>query len=167
MRPTLLRPAVAADEPLLWDMLFEASHAGEQGLTVADLPTISALSRYVENWGATGDLGVIGGPAAAPEGAAWLRLFTGTDAGYGYLDDTIPELAIAVAATARGTGLGTAMLERLIDDATGQYAAISLSVREENPARRLYQRLGFVDVDGSRIVNRAGTTSLTMVLRLG
>ncbi|TQM32799.1 ribosomal protein S18 acetylase RimI-like enzyme [Nocardia bhagyanarayanae] len=161
-----LRPAVTADEPFLWEMLYEASHAADQGLTVADLETIPALSRYVDGWGAGSDLGVIGGPAESPCGAAWLRLLTGADAGYGYVDDTTPELAIAVAAPARGTGLGTAMLERLVADAAGRYAAVSLSVREENPARRLYQRLGFVDVDGSRIVNRAGTTSITMVLPL-
>ncbi|MCP2292579.1 GNAT family N-acetyltransferase [Nocardia amikacinitolerans] len=161
-----LRPAVTADEPFLWAMLYEASHAADQGLTVADLATIPALARYVAKWGLDGDLGVIGGPAESPSGAAWLRLLTGADAGYGYVDDTTPELAIAVAPRARGTGLGTAMLERLVADAAGRYPAVSLSVREENPARRLYQRMGFADVDGSRIVNRAGTTSVTMVLRL-
>ncbi|MEU2253692.1 GNAT family N-acetyltransferase [Nocardia xishanensis] len=165
MISALLRPAVPADEPFLWEMLYEASHAAEQGLTVADLETIPALSRYVDGWGAEGDLGVVGGPAESPCGAAWVRLFTGANAAYGYVDDATPELAIAVAPSARGTGLGTAMLERLVADAAGRYPAMSLSVREENPARRLYQRLGFADVPGSRIVNRAGTTSVTMVLR--
>ncbi|WP_067834330.1 GNAT family N-acetyltransferase [Nocardia lijiangensis] len=166
MTSALLRPAVAADEPFLWEMLYEASHAADQGLTVVDLETIPALSRYVEGWGVESDLGVIGGPAESPCGAAWLRLLTGADAAYGYVDDATPELAIAVAPRARGTGLGTAMLERLVADAAGRYPAMSLSVREDNPARRLYQHVGFVDVPRSQIVNRAGTTSITMVLRL-
>ncbi|WP_431965843.1 N-acetyltransferase family protein [Nocardia sp. bgisy134] len=166
MTTALLRPALTADEPFLWEMLYEASHAADQGLAVADLRTIPALSRYVDGWGAEGDLGVVGGPAESPCGAAWVRLLTGADAAYGYVDDATPELAIAVAPRARGTGLGTAMLERLIADAAGPFPAMSLSVREDNPARRLYQRLGFVEVPLSQIVNRAGTTSITMVLPL-
>jgi hypothetical protein len=39
------------------------------------------------------------------------------------------------------------MLARLLDDDAGRFAAISLSVRSDNPARRLYARLGFRLVD--------------------
>ncbi len=147
-------------------MLYEASHAAEQGMTSPDaLRTVPDLSRYVDGWGARDDLGVVGGTATLPHGAAWIRLFTSENPGYGYVDDTTPELAIAVAPAARGTGLGTALLARLIADTEARYPAISLSVRAENPARRLYTRLGFTEVAGSEITNRAGTTSMTMVLR--
>ncbi len=146
-------------------MLYEASHAAEQGLTSPDaLRAIPDLSRYVDGWGDRDDLGVVGGTATEPEGAAWIRLFTSENPGYGYVEDTIPELAIAVAPAARGTGLGTALLTRLIAEARSRYPAISLSVRAENPARRLYTRIGFIDVADSEIINRAGTTSVTMLL---
>lgn len=162
----LLRPATRDDEAFLWAMLYEASHAAEQGLTAPDaLRNLPDLSRYVEGWGAQNDLGVVGGTATQPQGAAWIRLFTSENPGYGYLDDSTPELAIAVAPSARGTGLGTALLTRLLTDTRPRYPAISLSVRAENPARRLYTRLGFTEVAGSEITNRAGTTSVTMVLR--
>ncbi|MFF0455641.1 hypothetical protein [Nocardia africana] len=57
------------------------------------------------------------------------------------------------------------MLRRLPADARQHYDAVSLSVRQTNPALRLYERLGFVIVPGSQLVNRAGTTSVTMVHR--
>lgn len=146
-------------------MLYEASHAAEDLTSPDALRTLPELSRYVDGWGGPDDLGVIGGTAAHPRGAAWIRRFTSENPGYGYVDDTTPELAIAVAPAARGTGLGTALLTRLITDSQPRYPAISLSVRAENPARRLYTRLGFTEVAGSEITNRAGTTSVTMVLR--
>ncbi|MEV0296818.1 GNAT family N-acetyltransferase [Nocardia sp. NPDC050710] len=162
-----VRLAVAADEPFLWAMLFEASHAAETGMTSPDeLRVMPELTRYVEKWGLPTDLGVIGELDGEPLGAAWVRLLTGDDAGYGYLDHETPELAIGVAPQARGSGVGTAMLARLLTETETQWAAISLSVRDTNPAKRLYERLGFVDVSGRRIVNRVGTTSSTMVRRL-
>ncbi|QIS19434.1 GNAT family N-acetyltransferase [Nocardia terpenica] len=166
MEHITLRPAVPADEPFLWTMLFEASHFGESGATSPDeLRSVPGLAHYVENWGTTGDLGVIGSIDNKPLGAAWVRLLTGANAGYGYINDTTPELAIATAPEARGTGLGTTMLTRLIDNAHPIHPGITLSVRDSNPARRLYERLGFVEVPGSATINRVGTTSRTMVLR--
>ncbi|WP_024806209.1 GNAT family N-acetyltransferase [Nocardia sp. BMG51109] len=167
MESTYLRRAVAADEPFLWAMLFEAAHAGEQGMAVDDLRAVPDLARYVENWGTAGDLGIIGGTEPdAPAGAAWIRRFTADNAAYGYIDDHTPELAIGVTPQARGTGLGTALLTRLLDDAAPHHDAICLSVRETNPARRLYERLGFQPVPGSEKTNRAGTTSVTMIRKL-
>jgi hypothetical protein len=53
--PVELRAATAADEPFLWAMLFEASHAGEDGLTGPDaLWAMPALARYVAGWGRPG-----------------------------------------------------------------------------------------------------------------
>ena len=42
---------------------------------------------------------------------------------------------------------------------------LNLSVRSENPARRLYERLGFRDIPGSAVTNRAGGVSIGMALR--
>ncbi|MDR7168857.1 ribosomal protein S18 acetylase RimI-like enzyme [Nocardia kruczakiae] len=157
--------ATPADEPLLWAMLFEAAHAAEQHMTSPDqLRSVPELARYVEGWGRPGDLGVVGGPDGGA-GAAWLRLFPADNPGYGYVDDATPELAIGVAPQLRGSGLGTTLLRRLLTDARQRYEAVSLSVRQTNPALRLYERLGFAVVPGSPIVNRAGTTSVTMVRR--
>ena len=48
---------------------------------------------------------------------------------------------IALAPAHRGQGLGTTLLERLLDD-----GPVSLEVAVGNPARRLYERLGFTVV---------------------
>jgi ribosomal protein S18 acetylase RimI-like enzyme len=45
----------------------------------------------------------------------------------------------------RGKGLGTALLETVIAEAGATKCAVSLHVEASNPARRLYERLGFLD----------------------
>jgi ribosomal protein S18 acetylase RimI-like enzyme len=43
----------------------------------------------------------------------------------------------------QGRGFGTGILERLLADAVQAQVSVSLSVLRSNPARRLYERLGF------------------------
>lgn len=164
----ILRTATVEDEPFLWRMLFEASHAADDGMTdPAGVRDVPGLALYVEGWGRPTDLGVVATDEdGTPLGAAWVRLLVGDQAGYGYVDERTPELAIAVEPTATGQGLGTLMLARLLEDATGRFAAVCLSVRADNPALRLYERLGFRLVEGSAGINRVGGTSVTMVRSL-
>ena len=165
VEPVSLRPAAhdAADEQFLWAMLLQAAHAGDEVATPDDLRSIPELARYVEGWGRPGDVGVVASVEGRPVGAAWVRRLVGEEAGYGWVDDATPELAIAVEPGLEGRGVGTALLERLLADLAGTVPAVSLSVRADNPARRLYTRLGFVEVDDSAVANRVGGTSLTMV----
>jgi GNAT superfamily N-acetyltransferase len=60
---------------------------------------------------------------------------------------------IVLVAAARGRGLGTALVERVIRDAEARGVPVRLGVLEHNPARRLYERLGFrvVHVDPPRL----------------
>jgi GNAT superfamily N-acetyltransferase len=99
-------------------------------------------------------------------GAAWSRLWRPDDRGYGYIDERTPELAIAVTAAYRGRGVGRRMLDALIHTVAKSYAALSLSVRVDNPALRLYREVGFEELDGSDVADRAGGTSVTMRLDL-
>jgi len=168
--PYALRPARPDDEPFLWAMLYEAAHAAEDGMaSPEELQAIPELAHYVAGWGRRGDLGVIGIRGGEPLGAAWARTFPANDPAYGWVDEATPELAIGVAPAARGTGLGTALLVRLLDEARDRgIGAVSLSVRVDNPALRLYRRLGFVAVDGPPVLDRTGEgRSITMVTRLG
>ncbi|WP_433076808.1 N-acetyltransferase family protein [Dactylosporangium sp. CA-052675] len=52
-------------------------------------------------------------------------------------------LDVALLAGARGTGIGTALLRGLQAEAAALGRAIELRVVSGNPARRLYERLGF------------------------
>ena len=92
-----------------------------------------------------------------------MRLWLDEDKGYGYISDTIPELAIAVLPDYRGRGVGTDLLTEILSVAKNTFSAVSLSVRADNPVVRLYERQGFIKVPDSEIVNRVGVASYNMV----
>jgi len=58
--------------------------------------------------------------------------------------------------------LGKKLMRAMIDEAARRGLGLCLSVRSENPARRLYERLGFRDVPGSAVTNRTGSMSIGM-----
>jgi ribosomal protein S18 acetylase RimI-like enzyme len=51
---------------------------------------------------------------------------------------------IALLRTAQGQGVGTGLIEQLCRRAQQSGKPLTLSVRVQNPAQRLYQRLGFI-----------------------
>ena len=163
-----IRPATPADEPILWDMLFYAANMAEDGATSSEAAkTHPYLAEFVAGWGRPGDLGVIAIDRAGGQalGAAWLRQLSGPEKHYAAVAEGVPELAIAVVPAAIGQGIGGALLRALINLARGQYSAVALSVREHNPARRLYERHGFAVVD--MITNRVSGRSFVMQVELG
>lgn len=109
------------------------------------------IARYVEGWGRAGDLGLVAWePGTGLDvGAAWLRLWRRDDPGYGFVDEDTPELSMAVRPDRRGKGIGTRLLSDLLRLADAEYDAVSLSVSDGNPAKRLYERTGFVAVSAS------------------
>ena len=56
-------------------------------------------------------------------------------------------------------------MSALIGEAARRRLGLNLSVRSENPARRLYERLGFRDISGSAVTNRVGGMSIGVALR--
>jgi GNAT superfamily N-acetyltransferase len=110
-----------------------------------------AIAKYVEGWGTRrGDSGLIALVQRIPVGAAWLRFFPASDPGYGFVDERTPELSVAVLAAYRGKGIGSLLLDRLLQSVE----AASLSCDPENPAWRLYIRLGFAPLEDGRIMLR-------------
>jgi ribosomal protein S18 acetylase RimI-like enzyme len=102
------------------------------------------LHRFYDGWGRPGDAGVIAELDGVPVGAAWYRLFSAGNAGYGFVDEETPELSIAVVPSRRGAGLGSELLDALLDRARADgYGEISLSVEKGSPAVGLYERHGF------------------------
>jgi ribosomal protein S18 acetylase RimI-like enzyme len=164
-----LRQAAADDVEFLWVMLYEAAYAADDGVPdTAALRGHPVLARYVEGWGRRSDLGVVASDDDTGElvGAAWLRLLTGDAKGFGYVDDDTPELAIAVASHHRGRGLGKRMLRELLAAAGVDFRAVSLSVRADNPALHLYERVGFQVVGRTAVPDTPARTSITMKLDL-
>jgi ribosomal protein S18 acetylase RimI-like enzyme len=147
-----IRSASQADETFLQAMLALTGswRPGSPPSTPEELAADSHHSRYLEGWVREGDAGVVAELDGRPVGAAWYRTFSVSEPGYGFLDQETPEISVAVEPDQRGRGVGTALLRALCELARQEgIAALSLSVERDNPALRLYQRLGFVEVEGT------------------
>jgi ribosomal protein S18 acetylase RimI-like enzyme len=149
-----VRPGKATDLGFLEEMLFEAFF-----WNVVERPSMAAFRedpefmKLLAGWGRPGDRAVIAEEQEQPIGAAWFRLWTPELHSYGFVDAQTPELGIAVAPAYRGKAIGRALLEALITTARADgFPALSLSVSPFNPARHLYESLGF------RKVGESGTS---------
>ncbi len=167
--PATLRPASADDAESLWLFVGWAGHAlGPRGDGPEDPREVPKLRRYVEGFGTRpGDVGVVAeGPSGRTVGAAWARPFAGDErADETFVDDDTPEVAIACRPAQRGRGLGDALLRALVEAAAvAGHAGLVLSVREGNPAQRLYERHGFVAI--GHVANCVGGRSAHMLRRL-
>jgi GNAT superfamily N-acetyltransferase len=128
---------------------------GEAAVWRPDKPTPTAdqvladprYAMYLAGWPRQGDYGLVA-EQDGPLGAAWYRTYTEAIHGHGFIAPDVPELSIAVVASRRLEGIGRRLLIDLINASVGQgYPALSLSVAEENPARGLYESVGFVAVE--------------------
>ena len=139
-----IRPLAPEDEPVLWEMLYYAVYSAHGEAPPREVVQKPELARYVEGWGREGDRGFLAHEPGGTQviGAAWLRLPIGEHKGYGYVDDTTPELAFAVHPQHRKRGVGTALLTQLVRS-TPDEGAISLSLTAHKPVLRLYERFGF------------------------
>ena len=117
---------------------------------------------YVKAWGRAGDTAVIAIEDGFPVGAAWFRLFPRERPGYGFVDASTPELAIAVVPSRRGRGIGDALLD-VAARARARRTAIRrcrcASTSATTMPIRVYERHGFERVDET-------DDSLTMRARL-
>jgi ADP-ribose pyrophosphatase YjhB (NUDIX family)/ribosomal protein S18 acetylase RimI-like enzyme len=155
----LIRPITASDEPFLREVVYYAIYVPEGTPPPSqDVLNRPDVAKYVRAWGREGDRGfvAIDTQSQARVGATWFRLFNSQDRGYGYVDDSTPELTIAILPEYRGQGIGTRLLGQLLESAASHYRALSLSVDPDNPALRLYKRLGFeaVRISGSSMTMR-------------
>ena len=155
MTDFVVRRAARQDAAFLREMQYEALFVPPGGApfpaAIVDQPEIA---HYYRNFGASPtDVGrIAASESGLPLGAAWVRLLTGADAGFGHVDDHTPELVIAVTAARRNRGLGAALLIDLL----AEVSRCSLSVDARNPAVRLYERVGFTGV-------ATGSDALTML----
>lgn len=160
--PASTRLVGAGDVEFLWEMVYWAAHVDEDdGVTLDDIRRDPDLVGHVDGYGRDGDLGVIAEIDGRPVGAAWLRRFVPGVSDFSvFVDDDTPELVIAVLPEHVGAGVGSVLLAGLFDRADDVVTQMVLSVRADNPAVRLYERVGFREI--RRIVNRVGTESLQM-----
>ena len=133
-----MRPLVAEDEPILWEMLYQGlSSLGKNERPSRDIVHRPEFARYVEGWGRTGDTGFVAHDKKDGSllGAAWLRRPVGKT-------DAPPDLALVVKPEHRRHGIGAALLTQLVR-ANPEQSTISLSFVAGKPVLRLYERFGF------------------------
>ena len=153
------------------DLGFLATMLGEAAVWRPDRPTPTAdevladprYRTYLAGWPRPGDHALVAEQHGLL-GAAWFRTYTEADHGFGFVSADVPELSIAVVASRRGEGIGRRLLVALIEASVDQgHRAVSLSVNHRNPARLLYQSVGFVEVErresGSTMVRHASPTA--------
>ncbi|MBU9721640.1 MULTISPECIES: GNAT family N-acetyltransferase [Bacillaceae] len=150
------------EKDFLLKMLYESIHIEkEKKPSINQLLNTYELKKYHKNWGREGDVAFIAvDNSEVPVGAVWHRLFNDEERGYGYVNDNTPELGIAVSKEVRGKGLGTKLMNKIIEDSIKNgYHSLSLSVDVDNTnAIHLYHKFGFAEV------NRKGN-SITMLLK--
>jgi ribosomal protein S18 acetylase RimI-like enzyme len=164
----ILRDLTIADQEIVWTMLQIAAKQE----TVDYVQRLPILAQYGLDYGTRdGDIGILALTNTSINstgnnlvvGAAWLRFlpdgFAATDRFQPYPLDSepLPELAIAVLPTHQGRGFGSALLECILQRATGKVRGVALSCLADNlAARKLYQQFGFVVAPHSIPRNRNG-----------
>jgi ribosomal protein S18 acetylase RimI-like enzyme len=157
--PIVVRRSGAQDVRFLRDMLHHAYYWKERA---PEDTGPGPVALYVKAWGRPGDTAFVALDRGFPVGAAWYRLFDRERPGYGFVDERTPELAIAVVPNARGKGVGSALLDALLERARADgYPTLSLSVDRANAgAIELYERYGFQRISED-------DDSVTMLAQLG
>lgn len=141
----------------LYEAIFIPEGQEKPGKEIIKLPQ---LSRYIKDFGKETDLCLVADLQGELLGAVWTRIFIQTEKGFGYVDSKTPELSMSVIMNHRRQGIGTDLLNAMIDKLTKfGYEQVSLSVDKLNYAYRLYQKFGFEIVDSDK-------ESATMVKRL-
>jgi len=139
------------------------SQAASPGEEIDARTSDHEIRHYVEGWGREGDLAVVALDDESGEavGAAWLRLMSSEDPGYGFVAEDTPELGIGILPGYRGRGVGGRLTDALLELAAERFSDVSLSVLDTNDAAlHLYASRGFEEVahaDGA----------FTMLLRFG
>ena len=154
-----IRPATPDDLEVLW--VFLAIAAYEPNVEVAK--AVPFVAAHLSGWQQSEDFGFIVERAGVALGAAWARQFSPDEESPFYVDARTPEITIGVQPHVRGQGVGGMLLDALIAEADRRGVGLCLNVRHDNPARRLYERIGFRLMPGSGVPNRVGGRSFGMI----
>ncbi len=145
-REYLIREMYQSEYPLLEDFLYEAIfQPDETNLAPRSILEKPELQVYIRNFGREKDdyclCAEIENKIA---GAVWVRNIKG----YGSIDDVTPEFAISLYKEYRGMGIGTEMMEKMLEHLKQKgYSQTSLAVQKENYAVKMYLKVGFQIVD--------------------
>lgn len=142
----LIRELEPAEIPILENMLYEAIYQPDENNPIPEsVLKIPQVEAYIKDFGSRkDDYCLIAELDSKIIGAVWARIISGDIKGYGYIDDSTPELAVSLFKAYRNRGIGaqlmSAMIKHLRDSG---YKQVSLNVKKENYAVKLYKKMGF------------------------
>jgi ribosomal protein S18 acetylase RimI-like enzyme len=154
-----IRSATQDDLGILWDFLAIAAYEPDVDAAKA-VPFVAA---HLAGWRRSEDFGFIAERGGMAIGAAWARQFSPHEQPAFYVGEHTPEITIGVKPQSRGHGVGGMLLGALTAEAARRDVGLCLNIRHDNPARHLYERIGFRLVPASGVPNRVGGTSFGMI----
>lgn len=139
----------------LYEAIFFPEAMARPGREIVRIPEIA---RYISDFGRENDYCLVAESDSGLLAAVWTRVFSNSAKGFGYVDESTPELSMSVLPEYRNKGIGTSLLMEMIRklQLLG-YKQVSLSVDLDNYAYMLYQKFGFMTVtvsDGSATMVR-------------
>lgn len=148
-REITVRPLATTDDPLLAAATLDNVNWSEDRFTMNDVRERSDFRHYTRLVPERGDFGLVAEDAGGCLAVAWAMFLPTDDPGYGFLDESTPEISLWVRADSRGQGVGRLLLRRLQQEAAMRgLHTLSLSVEAGNYAQRLYASEGFTHVTG-------------------
>lgn len=137
----LIREIKKQEYNLLDDFLYEAIFIPE-GVEVPskEITNQPDFQIYIADFGKQNDNCLVAECNGKIVGAVWTRIIND----YGHIDNETPSLAISLFKEYRSLGIGTALMNRMIELLKSKgYKRVSLSVQKENYAYNLYKKVGF------------------------
>ena len=141
-----IREMQPSETSLLKEMLYLAIYQPAGGpMLPKEIINEPEIQNYIDDFGnRPADLCLIAEINREIVGAVWVRILNGDIKGYGYIDDSTPEFAIAVKKDYQKKGIGTKLMREMIMCLKEKgYSKTSLSVSKENYAIKMYQKLNF------------------------
>ena len=145
----VIRPLLPQEHSILREFLYLGifNEDGNPNLpmNIVDEP---CLIKYIKEFGKKDDICLVAEVDSEIIGAIWTRLFDDEHKGYGYYDDTTPELSMSVKEEFRGKRVGNMLLssmKKLLKEQS--YKQVSLSVSKNNFATNLYIKFGYIIIE--------------------
>lgn len=141
----IIRKLKPKENNILEEMLYNAIYQPDQEPKLPrEVIYQPDLYHYIENFGKKDDRCLVAETEGKIVGAVWTRILAGPDPGYGNVDAVTPEFAISLNKSYRGQGIGTRLMEEMIQLLREDgYAQASLSVDKDNYALKMYEKTGF------------------------
>ena len=136
-----IREIKESEYPVLPDFLYEAIFIPEgtekPSKSIVEQPELQV---YTADFGKGDDWCLVAEIKEKIVGAVWVRIMND----YGHIDDETPSLAISLYEEYRHLGLGTALMEEMLQFLKDKgYKQTSLSVQKANYAVNMYRKVGF------------------------